>query len=137
MFRQLGCLRYVDLSYNKIDRIYKFTFIGQTILQTLLLSHNSITVIEPQGFLRLHALEPLFLTYNNIGVVDPVTFQFTPSLFLLNTSYNNLTCLPNVQNLKNLYVIDARHNQIDRLDSNSFIGLDNLAGLNILGNKLC
>ncbi|CAC5361602.1 unnamed protein product [Mytilus coruscus] len=144
--RNLTDLEFLDFSKNNISILDKSLLEDNIRLNVIKLGSNPIsnmpegffriTVIEPQGFFGLGLLEHLILTHNNLGEEDPAAFQFSQSLFLLNISYNNLPHLPNVQNLKNLYVIDARDNQIDRLDSNSFTELDYLASLNIFGSKV-
>ncbi|CAC5361609.1 unnamed protein product [Mytilus coruscus] len=118
-------------------------------LKYLLVADNMVSYISPNSLRNLTDLELLDFSKNNISTLDKSLLEDNTRLNVIKLGSNPITNIPEgffrstnqievlvLDSTSNLYVIDARHNQIDRLDSNSFIGLDNLAGLNIFGNKL-
>ncbi|XP_071135459.1 toll-like receptor Tollo isoform X2 [Mytilus edulis] len=133
---RLRRLQHLDLSRNNLSKIFNYTFINHVNLVTLLLSHNEISYIESHAFHGLRSINKLDLTSNQLKTLHPLTLNFMPDTTMLNISYNELNHFPGLHNLTKLFVLDLRHNRISKLDKKSFVGLPNLAGINLSWNKL-
>lgn len=127
-------LQSLDLGHNKITKIENINVLRH--LQNLYLDHNKITKIG--NINRLYKLKQLSLSYNQITKIENLE-EFS-ELKYLNLAGNQISKIENLesnskiryllignqieditylQNLKNLYCVDLRQNQIKDLHLNT------------------
>ncbi|XP_066433651.1 protein ELFN1-like [Eleutherodactylus coqui] len=105
-------LTYLNLTKNEVSYIEDGAFAGQSNLQMLQLGHNRLRSLT-EGILRgLGMLEFLYLQANLIETVTPNAFWDCP----------------------NIINIDLSMNRIQRLDSNTFVGLSKLTVCELYSN---
>uniref|UniRef100_A0A670JT16 FLII actin remodeling protein n=1 Tax=Podarcis muralis TaxID=64176 RepID=A0A670JT16_PODMU len=106
-------------------------------LEHLSVSHNSITTLhgELSGLPCLRAIVARANCLKNSGVPDDI-FQLD-DLSVLDLSYNQLTeCPRELENAKNMLVLNLKHNSIDNIPNQLFINLTDLLYLDLSDNKL-
>ncbi|KAM4697985.1 protein flightless-1 homolog [Rhinophrynus dorsalis] len=106
-------------------------------LEHLSVSHNSLTTL--QGDLSslpcLRAIVARANSLKNSGIPDDI-FQLD-DLSVLDLSYNQLTeCPRELENAKNMLVLNLSHNSIDNIPNQLFINLTDLLYLDLSDNKL-
>ncbi|XP_060116664.1 protein flightless-1 homolog [Heteronotia binoei] len=106
-------------------------------LEHLSVSHNSLTTLhgELSGLPCLRAIVARANCLKNSGVPDDI-FQLD-DLSVLDLSYNQLTeCPRELENAKNMLVLNLKHNSIDSIPNQLFINLTDLLYLDLSDNKL-
>ncbi|XP_048351374.1 protein flightless-1 homolog [Sphaerodactylus townsendi] len=106
-------------------------------LEHLSVSHNSLTTLhgELSGLPCLRAIVARANCLKNSGVPDDI-FQLD-DLSVLDLSYNQLTeCPRELENAKNMLVLNLKHNSIDNIPNQLFINLTDLLYLDLSDNKL-
>lgn len=132
--RPLRNLRYLDLSYNRINYLgSEFLFDKGNSLRTFILCYNGLRRLEPQIFTNLIHLQLLDLKGNNLYEIDPKNFAngMLPQLKTIVLSDNLLSLIPYeaLLFLRNLQTLDLSHNIIENFkvsDYNVQLKLDNL-----------
>lgn len=136
-FQDLYSLQILNVEYNQIETIEPNTFSAMNNLHTLILSHNKLTAIDQTALNGLFVLSLLSLDNNDIGHIHPQAFQNCSSLKDLNLNGNAFDEAPlALQNLTLLKTVDLGENMIDQLESPRLIGLPNLYGLRVTGNRV-
>ncbi|CAL8103662.1 unnamed protein product [Orchesella dallaii] len=134
-FQDLYSLQILNLEFNSIESILPDSFSAMNNLHTLILSHNKLTVIDSTALNGLFVLSLLSLDNNDIAQIHPTAFQNCSSLKDLNLNGNALERVPTaLQNLTLLKTVDLGENMIEQL--NPLIGLPNLYGLRLTGNRV-
>ncbi|XP_058459946.1 protein artichoke isoform X2 [Malaya genurostris] len=110
----LPMLRFLDLSYNKLDAIPFGALRGHGTLEQLYLNNNNIRMIERDAFMAMPGLRELRLSNNSLSDLLPMPFWNLPGLKGIDISYNNFR----------------------RVDSNLLIGVPSLRRFDISGNSL-
>ncbi|XP_047213705.1 protein flightless-1 homolog [Girardinichthys multiradiatus] len=106
-------------------------------LEHLSVSHNSLTTLhgELSSLPNLRAVVARANSLKNSGVPDDI-FQLE-DLSVLDLSYNQLTEIPReLENSKNMLVLNLSHNGIDSIPNQLFINLTDLLYLDLSDNKL-
>uniref|UniRef100_A0A8C5DZ40 FLII actin remodeling protein n=1 Tax=Gouania willdenowi TaxID=441366 RepID=A0A8C5DZ40_GOUWI len=106
-------------------------------LEHLSLSHNSLTTLhgELSSLPNLRAVVARANNLKNSGVPDDI-FQLD-DLSVLDLSYNQLTEIPrDLENSRNMLVLNLSHNSIDAIPNQLFINLTDLLYLDLSDNKL-
>ncbi|XP_050823815.1 protein flightless-1 homolog isoform X2 [Gopherus flavomarginatus] len=106
-------------------------------LEHLSVSHNNLTTLhgELSGLPCLRAIVARANSLKNSGVPDDI-FQLD-DLSVLDLSYNQLTeCPRDLENAKNMLVLNLGHNSIDNIPNQLFINLTDLLYLDLSENKL-
>nr|XP_060642773.1 protein flightless-1 homolog [Anolis sagrei ordinatus] len=106
-------------------------------LEHLSVSHNSLTTLhgELSGLPCLRAIVARANSLKNSGVPDDI-FQLD-DLSVLDLSYNQLTEVPReLENAKNMLVLNLKQNSIDSIPNQLFINLTDLLYLDLSDNKL-
>nr|XP_025042164.1 protein flightless-1 homolog [Pelodiscus sinensis] len=106
-------------------------------LEHLSVSHNSLTTLhgELTGLPCLRAIVARANSLKNSGVPDDI-FQLD-DLSVLDLSYNQLTeCPRELENAKNMLVLNLGHNSIDTIPTQLFINLTDLLYLDLSENRL-
>nr|XP_008163073.2 protein flightless-1 homolog isoform X1 [Chrysemys picta bellii] len=106
-------------------------------LEHLSVSHNHLTTLhgELSGLPCLRAIVARANSLKNSGVPDDI-FQLD-DLSVLDLSYNQLTeCPRELENAKNMLVLNLGHNSIDNIPNQLFINLTDLLYLDLSENKL-
>jgi len=144
-FSDLDKLKYLNLSFNRLDLESKFNnvsyFKNQSRLETLDLSFNEIKYLDTNlTFKYLESLKTLNLANNKLKSIDSWIFGFLPQLNELNLAMNNLSFLNEMCfcNLSSLKVLNLNSNQ---MSSTSFLNknkncLYNLDFLDLSQNKI-
>jgi insulin-like growth factor-binding protein complex acid labile subunit len=144
-FKNLNKLKYLNLSYNKLDLQSEFNnisfFQGQSLLEILDLSFNEIKYLDKNlTFQNLTSLKFLSLFKNKLKNLNPFIFGFLVNLDELNLGSNSLnslnwTCFFSLKSLKKLKLNSNQINSSDFLKS-SKIFLYNLEFLDLEGNNI-
>ncbi|XP_053550578.1 protein flightless-1 homolog [Bombina bombina] len=106
-------------------------------LENLSVSHNSLTTLhgELSSLPCLRAIVARANSLKNSGIPDDI-FQLD-DLSVLDLSYNQLTeCPRELENSKNMLVLNLSHNSIDQIPNQLFINLTDLLYLDLSDNKL-
>uniref|UniRef100_A0A3Q1FFD5 FLII actin remodeling protein n=1 Tax=Acanthochromis polyacanthus TaxID=80966 RepID=A0A3Q1FFD5_9TELE len=106
-------------------------------LEHLSVSHNSLTTLhgELSSLPNLRAVVARANNLKNSGVPDDI-FQLD-DLSVLDLSYNQLTEIPrDLENSRNMLVLNLSHNSIDCIPNQLFINLTDLLYLDLSDNKL-
>ncbi|XP_062999669.1 protein flightless-1 homolog [Elgaria multicarinata webbii] len=106
-------------------------------LEHLSVSHNSLTTLhgELSGLPCLRAIVARANCLKNSGVPDDI-FQLD-DLSVLDLSYNQLTEVPReLENAKNMLVLNLKHNSIENIPNQLFINLTDLLYLDLSDNRL-
>uniref|UniRef100_A0A8C8S5J3 Protein flightless-1 homolog n=1 Tax=Pelusios castaneus TaxID=367368 RepID=A0A8C8S5J3_9SAUR len=106
-------------------------------LEHLSVSHNNLTTLhgELSGLPCLRAIVARANSLKNSGVPDDI-FQLD-DLSVLDLSYNQLTeCPRELENAKNMLVLNLGHNSIDNIANQLFINLTDLLYLDLSDNRL-
>ncbi|KAM9695202.1 protein flightless-1 homolog isoform 4-T4 [Trichechus inunguis] len=106
-------------------------------LEHLSVSHNNLTTLhgELSSLPSLRAIVARANSLKNSGVPDDI-FKLD-DLSVLDLSYNQLTeCPRELENAKNMLVLNLSHNSIDTIPSQLFINLTDLLYLDLSENRL-
>ncbi|CAB1447708.1 unnamed protein product [Pleuronectes platessa] len=106
-------------------------------LEHLSVSHNSLTTLhgELSSLPNLRAVVARANNLKNSGVPDDI-FQLD-DLSVLDLSFNQLTEIPrDLENSRNMLVLNLSHNGIDSIPNQLFINLTDLLYLDLSDNKL-
>uniref|UniRef100_A0A8C2Q0V7 FLII actin remodeling protein n=1 Tax=Cyprinus carpio TaxID=7962 RepID=A0A8C2Q0V7_CYPCA len=106
-------------------------------LEHLSVSHNSLTTLhgELSGLPNLRAVVARANNLKNSGVPDDI-FQLD-DLSVLDLSYNQLTEIPrDLENSRNMLVLNLGHNSIGNIPNQLFINLTDLLYLDLSDNNL-
>ena len=106
-------------------------------LQNLYLTQNHINRISPGAFITLASLQILDLSLNVIEMLPKERLQGLHQLTKLNVSQNNLRDLEEFsQDLALLKSLDLSHNQLNKIDQDTFGYLLSLKELYLTANRL-
>ncbi|XP_072273548.1 protein flightless-1 homolog [Pyxicephalus adspersus] len=106
-------------------------------LEHLSVSHNSLTTLhgELSSLPCLRAIVARANSLKNSGIPDDI-FQLD-ELSVLDLSYNQLSeCPRELENARNMLVLNLSHNSIDNIPNQLFINLTDLLYLDLSDNKL-
>ncbi|XP_065083932.1 protein artichoke [Ochlerotatus camptorhynchus] len=134
----LPMLRFLDLSYNKLEAIPFGALRGHGTLEQLYLNNNKIRMIERDAFMAMPGLRELRLSNNSLSDVLPMPFWNLPGLKGIDISYNNFhrvepTLLIGVPSLRRF---DISGNSLSVLDPAAFVNSPMLETVNISFNEL-
>ena len=124
-FNGLAKLKYVDLSYNMIERVEKSYFFGLTDLEDVNLQHNALVALDVNSFYDLRKLEKLDLSFNRLSSLRPTLFHRLESLRELYLQGNEIRELAEqtFATLANLWHLDLHNNNLTVLKSGQFMSL--------------
>jgi hypothetical protein len=156
-------LRKLDLSANRISKIFPDTFLHFESLVILNIAKNFLVRIENHYFrsrIEMKELSVIDLSSNLIQSIDELSFQYLQSLLwlnladnclktialelplsaldTLNLSHNLLKSFPRLKNLNSLTTFDLSHNTpyVLKFTSDSSRVVASLKSLNIASNRL-
>lgn len=137
LFRNLTCLRTLELSRNFIRSIEKNTFEELPALRSLDLSHNLLKCLDESWGLTSSLLE-LILADNLIETIEISSSSGFRGLDRLDLSFNKLEYLDreSFRGLHNLKYLNLSQNAATRFD-NCFVGLSQLEILELKGMDAC
>ncbi|KAH7643426.1 hypothetical protein HUG17_10117 [Dermatophagoides farinae] len=107
-------LRYLQLSWNRLDSLQNDTFRGQNEVEVVWLNNNRIKRITESVFTDLVNVEKLFLNHNEINTIDDDAFV----------------------SMKRLKYLNLEHNQLGHLGRNMFKGLEMLKELRLASSEI-
>ena len=161
LFSHLVRLVVLDLSHNRIGRIWSPLFSELYSVQVLSLQDNVIESIESGAVSSLSNLHTLQLSRNRLTFVDSVYFNGLSVLSQLRLDWNVIIgmdsdAFKNCSNLQELYLngnrleripasfktltllktLDLSHNRIRFLNASSMRSLKNLVHLGLAGNQI-
>lgn len=159
-FKRLKRLLYLDISYNRLDKLEVGLFQdvrqletlklqenriehigralnGLTKLHTLVLSNNHLHTIGITTLAGLSALQVLSMDYNRIGTIDTNSLSNCTKLQDLHLNGNKLKRTPDaLLDVPLLKTLDLGENQIIDLTNASFRGMYQLFGLRLTENSI-
>lgn len=142
-FEGLTLLESLDLDYNPVKAIFPATFDGLTNLQYLFLRDLKVPELHQQWFTNLKKLQRFnFGTSFDQSVmrISTGTFKSMPALEIISISdckSQEMILEPMAfDNLEKLQQLILTGDGIQRLNANSFTGVDNLVSLNIDNNAI-
>uniref|UniRef100_A0A182JC55 Uncharacterized protein n=1 Tax=Anopheles atroparvus TaxID=41427 RepID=A0A182JC55_ANOAO len=134
----LPMLRFLDLSYNKLEAIPFGALRGHGTLEQLYLNQNKIRMIERDAFMAMPGLRELRLQNNSLHDQLPMPFWNLPGLKGIDISYNNFRRMdPNLLvGVPSLRRLDISGNALSVIDSGAFSHTPMLETVNISFNEL-
>lgn len=134
----LPMLKFLDVSYNKLQAIPFGILRGHAAIEQLIFDHNWIRLIEQDAFMAMPALRELRLRNNSLSENGILPFWNLPSLKGLDLSGNKFTILNRVilLGLPSLRRLDISHNQIQSVDFEAFAKNTFLETINISDNEI-
>ncbi|KFB50003.1 hypothetical protein ZHAS_00018044 [Anopheles sinensis] len=134
----LPMLRFLDLSYNKLEAIPFGALRGHGTLEQLYLNQNKIRMIERDAFMAMPGLRELRLQNNSLHDQLPMPFWNLPGLKGIDISYNNFRRMdPNLLvGVPSLRRLDISGNALSVIDSSAFSHTPMLETVNISFNEL-
>ena len=102
----------LDLSRNKLNSLYEYSFVHYTLLEELILSHNNITFIDTATFATVEHLTYLNLSGNlNLRYIYTDIFKSLANLLVLNLQNCSIGTFPHdtlrwLPRLRELYLQD-------------------------------
>lgn len=93
LFKPLGELIFLSISFNKVNKIESLTFNELDSLEWIDLSHNHVFEIQGMAFANLRNLRHLNLAGNDIERIEQEAFYYLPKLELLDISFNKIKSL--------------------------------------------
>ncbi|CAK1555171.1 unnamed protein product [Leptosia nina] len=137
IFKDLYTLQILNVQRNMLETIAADTFAPMNNLHTLILSYNKISHIDAYALNGLYVLSLLSIDNNRLEELHPEAFRNTSSLQDLNLNSNRLKKVPTaLRNMRLLRTLDLGENQITSLEEPGFVGLHNVYGLRLIGNKI-
>lgn len=144
IFDNLEMLVLLDLSFNRILKLYEDSLAGLHNLRFLDLNGNlqqrycSSLTLPRNVFKHLVNLTLLDLSHNNIRSIHQYTFNGLVDLQHLKFNSNELGKIPNgtFQYTQNLVILELVHNSIYNVTKEMFTGLGNLHHLYLNGNYM-
>ncbi|XP_050081330.1 protein artichoke [Anopheles maculipalpis] len=134
----LPMLRFLDLSYNKLEAIPFGALRGHGTLEQLHLNQNRIRMIERDAFMAMPGLRELRLQNNSLHDQLPMPFWNLPGLKGIDISYNNFRRMdPNLLvGVPSLRRLDISGNTLSVIDAGAFTHTPMLETVNISFNEL-
>uniref|UniRef100_A0A182JY22 LRRCT domain-containing protein n=1 Tax=Anopheles christyi TaxID=43041 RepID=A0A182JY22_9DIPT len=134
----LPMLRFLDLSYNKLEAIPFGALRGHGTLEQLYLNQNRIRMIERDAFMAMPGLRELRLQNNSLHDQLPMPFWNLPGLKGIDISYNNFRRMdPNLLvGVPSLRRLDISGNTLSVIDAGAFTHTPMLETVNISFNEL-
>ncbi|XP_055316823.1 protein artichoke [Sitodiplosis mosellana] len=134
----LPMLKFLDLSYNKLETVPFGSLRGHGSLEQLCLDHNYISRIERDAFMAMPGLRELRLKNNSLTENTPLPFWNLPGLKGLDLSENNISVLNDTLliGLPSLRRLDLSNNKLSEIDPASFTNNAYLETINISMNSL-
>uniref|UniRef100_A0A6V7KD25 TIR domain-containing protein n=1 Tax=Bracon brevicornis TaxID=1563983 RepID=A0A6V7KD25_9HYME len=137
VFKGLYSLQILKLEHNKIETLTDGCFSMLRNLHSLTLSHNRISRLEPSQAVGLGSLVQLFLDANRLHNVHRHAFINATNIEDFSLSGNSLSEIPEaIRQLSHLKTLDLGNNKIQKINRESFVGLNELYGLRLVDNKL-
>lgn len=140
--KRMSGLEILSLASNRIDKIHNsldLTINQFSCLKRLDLSNNRLEKVEKNTFQQLNSLKVLNLSRNWIEWIEPGSFGFhLMNLTQLDLSENRLRCIDVglLEDLNKLEVLDVSRNKIEEIESDAFRDLSNLKELDLSENRL-
>jgi len=138
-FQNLGNLRELNLSNNRLESLFENVFDSLTELRHLDLSFNEIHTIDQTHFFHLKKLVSLDLSLNLIEEISVYFLQSNVKLKRLNLSNNLLEVIDEStfsMRSSNLIELDLNNNQLISIKKLAFTDLKKLKELDLSYNKL-
>lgn len=134
----LPMLKFLDLSYNKLEVIPFGVLRGHASIEQLCFDHNWIRLIEQDAFMAMPALRELRLKNNSLSENGLLPFWNLPSLKGLDLSVNKFTILNRMilMGLPSLRRLDMSHNQLRSIDDQAFVKNLLIESINLSMNEL-
>lgn len=134
----LDTLRDLNMSSNQISTIANGAFDSLINLAELDLSDNRLTELTDDAFMMLTSLSNLDLSKNRLDnrIFQPI--NHSPFLTQLDLSFNPLGSLPYLmlKQLDQLIFLEIRNASVSHIDTNAFVGLDDLQFLYLSDNLI-
>ena len=93
LFKPLGELIFLSISFNKVNRVESLTFNDLDSLEWIDLSHNHLLEIQSMAFANLRNLRHINLQGNDIATISQEAFYYLPKLQQLDLSFNKITSI--------------------------------------------
>jgi Leucine-rich repeat (LRR) protein len=134
-------LSYINMGYNKIEKISANSFVGWgSELQTLLLRNNKINDLTFGAFNGLDSIKEISLSFNDIHYVHPLVFEnVSRSLKILELSfsiYNEAYPQEAISYLTELMWLGLDNNNLKLIPGDSLSTLFELTYINLSFNRL-
>lgn len=128
-FIHMPKLQTLDLSINNLNDIQWFAFRDLMNLKLLNLSNNDLYDIE----MTVYA-DVIDISYNNLYDFEQIKFKMYPNVRNLQLSYNRFRKFPVGNGSDTLKILNLKHNQIEKIDKNSFNNFPSLEAIDLSGN---
>ncbi|XP_044750542.1 chaoptin-like [Coccinella septempunctata] len=139
VFMHLTSLERLSLRENQISIVSRKAFVGLQNLQILDLSNNLINTLHYSQFSEMPKLRILDLSSNHLNHHLPKDIFERTRLEMLDLNYNSFSTVPS-ESLSNVGLtlrrLSMRNNNIEHIDSMTFLDISSLLFLDLSSNKL-
>ncbi|CAI4230952.1 unnamed protein product [Auanema sp. JU1783] len=135
VFNKIPHLQVVNISHNELQSVGPYVFSDSEHLAQLDLSHNQISLIFRDSLSKCSQLRRLNLSHNRLNTYDDA-FTVIPSLRHLDISFNRLTSLIWTTLPTKLEHLTASYNSIQQLSTTEGNINTKLQVVNLAGNQL-
>ncbi|XP_045462991.1 chaoptin-like isoform X2 [Harmonia axyridis] len=139
VFMHLTSLERLSLKGNRINIVSRKAFVGLQNLQILDLSNNLINTLHFSQFSDMPKLRILDLNSNNLNHHLPKDIFEKTRLEMLDLNYNSFSTVPSASLSTvglTLRSLSMRNNNIEHIDSMTFLDISSLLFLDLSSNKL-
>ncbi len=111
-FKKLNMVRFIDLSFNRLQLVDLNTFTGLSNLKIFKLNNNLISSITDNSFSTLSQLIEIDLSYNRLSTINKGTFNGLNSIEKISLKSNQIISfdIDSLSKLSNLKIIDVDRN---------------------------
>jgi len=111
-FEELNMVRFIDLSFNRLQLVDLNTFTGLSNLKIFKLNNNLISSITDNSFSTLSQLIEIDLSYNRLSTINKGTFNGLNSIEKISLKSNQIISfdIDSLSKLSNLKIIDVDRN---------------------------
>ncbi|XP_033756241.1 uncharacterized protein LOC117338985 [Pecten maximus] len=142
LFQNMPALRHLDLSSNRIEKLYRETF-QETKLKTLIISDNPLSSIERDFFRGFISLSNLQITQTSLRLLQTSAPQQSvlkhlTDLKYLDLSFNLIEEIPRkaFDDMRSLKQLNLSHNPVTSVDISAFLGMHSLRDLRLTYTNL-
>ena len=133
-------LQVLDLSYNKIKRVFVNVFTALQNLEILILKGNPLTSVTTNtSNIQQTLLRQIDLSQTHLTIFDNNMFSNTPGLIYINASYSTIHTIrsPFLQTARHLRELDIRGTVMNEFPTNLFWRLDDLTNVYASDYRFC
>ena len=137
LFNEASALSTLQFNDNNLVQLSNNLFKGLSNLQSLYLNDNKMLNVNKDIFHDLINLRFLYLQNNRFTTLNFGLFQYTKLIVFLDLSGNRLNNIPDISNLRQLFYLNVKGNQMTGVTKLTFSYLPNQTKLITGQHEIC